>query len=463
MPLPTDDGSLGPDVGSGRPLPRRSVRSTGRPWLDRAIVASALFVGLPLVGLAGMVVADNVPDRWVMDRLFEGVSTGSLDAEDYGVGIAGGRVDEFTECIAITVLVGDADGVGTLESAIRAPTLGKCSEAVPRIVGWAEGEGLRRNYDYYRYWHGHGLVLRPSVALFGVAATRLLAAAALVVSVLALARATSRRLGLPAAVALVGPLVASTDFVDLPSVLPHALSMTLLLGTAAFVVDRPPRSTWALLAVAAASGAAFVYVDLFPLPSAAWTMFVVAAGIGAVALPAAPLLGRMALAGGGWILGYAWMWFTKWVFAAMVVGVDTVRSVIRYQIELRLDGEQASVEDRVFASIERNVEEWWNQPLTWLVAATAVVAVAASVIRIRRSGASGEWPVRAVLALPAAIPFVWYEVLSNHSQVHAWLTYRSVAVALGVVVMAATARRPAEAVRDTGPEGRAAHEAGRVA
>ena len=44
---------------------------------------------------------------------------------------------------------------------------------------------------------------------------------------------------------------------------------------------------------------------------------------------------------------------------------------------------------------------------------------------------------RLVLIVPAVLPLLWWEVMSNHSQVHAWFTYRSIAFALGLVATVA--------------------------
>src|SRR5258705_1280543 len=43
----------------------------------------------------------------------------------------------------------------------------------------------------------------------------------------------------------------------------------------------------------------------------------------------------------------------------------------------------------------------------------------------------------AVLVAPAMIPFVWFEALSNHTQIHTWFTYRPVASSIGIVISAA--------------------------
>ena len=42
----------------------------------------------------------------------------------------------------------------------------------------------------------------------------------------------------------------------------------------------------------------------------------------------------------------------------------------------------------------------------------------------------------AIAATPALLPFVWFEIASNHSQIHYWFTYRSIPIALGVALLA---------------------------
>ena len=45
----------------------------------------------------------------------------------------------------------------------------------------------------------------------------------------------------------------------------------------------------------------------------------------------------------GWVAGLAWMWVSKWVIAAAVVGVDAVVDDVRSQIEFRLSGDYEGV------------------------------------------------------------------------------------------------------------------------
>ena len=43
----------------------------------------------------------------------------------------------------------------------------------------------------------------------------------------------------------------------------------------------------------------------------------------------------------------------------------------------------------------------------------------------------------ALLSSPLLIPFVWFETLSNHTQIHTWITYRPLGSCFGILIAAA--------------------------
>jgi hypothetical protein len=85
-----------------------------------------------------------------------------------------------------------------------------------------------------------------------------------------------------------------------------------------------------------------------------------------------------------------------------------------------------------------NASVWWRQPLAGAIV-VALIVVFAAVWRRRGRWApqSERWVDRLIIASPAVIPLVWYELLKNHSQVHVWFTYRSIPLVIGIVAAAA--------------------------
>ena len=404
-----------------------------------------LLIGIPLVGLLLVVLADLVPDRLIVDQLVVALRNGGLPREDYGTGWTGHRVDQFTDCLGLTIGLGDLPGTNVLSSAIESPTLGKCTSAVPRLEGYQAGDGLSRSYEYYRYWHGYAVPIRPLVASVGLRGTRILTAAVLVVGILGFARSLAQRHGPVAPIVLFAPLVLSTDFADLQASLPHAYGVVAILGTCwlAYVVVVSGATLWRAAVVSGFSGAVVVYTDILTTAPAGWALCIFVVALAASTVATGPRLAAFAgTSAVSWIIGYGWMWFTKWVLAAAIYGYDEVRKTIGANVSNRLDGEYVDIEEGVFATTRLNVSQWWAQPLSGAVLIAIVAVIIVVWVRRIRNDSGDEHRVldRLILSLAAVIPIVWYETLRNHSQVHFWFTYRAVSLVIGIIAAAVVAR-----------------------
>jgi hypothetical protein len=400
-----------------------------------------LVIGLPLLALALVVLADLIPDRHVAYRLRDAIVTGQLTAESYSVGYSGSQVDGFSECKRLTVGLGAPDGMGAFESAVRSPTLSSCELAVPKILAWADGEVLERSDYYFRYWNGSTVALRPSVAAVGLGGTRILAAALLAGVLFAWAKGVQRQIGWLAPSMFVASIVLTTDFIDLPGALVQAIGMIVTFGVGAVIVWRlhSEASPETYAAAAFAAGATAQFFGDLTNPDAAWAVAVTSTAVVAVGTGRlGPAALRVGAASVGWIAGFAWIWFSKWVIAAIVIGYDTVRLVVTGKAEERLGGEVDGSAAGIGAGLTAALDQWWAQPLMPLVVlGLGTVAVAALV---RGGDLSRTWQFRVLLGAAALIPPIWHAVMRNHTAVHFWFTYRSFAVAFGIVLLAATAR-----------------------
>jgi hypothetical protein len=406
-------------------------------WLAGAALA------MPIVALLLVVIADLVPDRWVMDHLFEATMSGALDTESYDRGYAGGLVDGFSECKRITVGLGDPVGRSTLESAVMSPTLGACDVAVPKIEGWAAGEGLSRSYDYARYWNGSAVVFRPLMALVGVTASRVIAGAAVAAATALYWLAARRRLGGTAAAIVTLTMALTVDFIDLPGALLHSLAWTVALLSAAVIMLLPTDSSngavaWWMFVM----GGIFLFLADFTNPELAWALAVASVAFGVrPGRPARESLQRVVLAAGAWIAGFAWLWVAKWCIYAAVAGFDRAWDDVTGQIETRLDGVVGDATPTAWDALDRVWSAWWDAPLTSIVIPVFLVVTAVLVVRFR----TPEIGLldRAVMAAPAALPLLWYVLVRNHTYLHFWFVYRSLAVVAAVVLGACLVGRSA--------------------
>jgi hypothetical protein len=398
---------------------------------------------MPLLALALVVGVEVAPDGPVIRAMYEAVRDGSLESDSYQVGYTGGTLDGHSECKRMSVGLGAPPDMNAFESAVRSPTLGSCEVAVPKLMAWAQGEQLSRSYDYYRYWHGSSVLLRPSVVFFGVDGTRLLAAASLVIVTVWLARLLAGAAGRAAAAVFLTPLLLTTDFLDLPGALVHAIGMIVAIGAAALLLRflRPDSSTELFAAAGFAAGGTFLFFADLTNPDAAWALAATSAAVVAVAdTRSGTALRRVVATSVGWIAGSVWLWAAKWLVASLVLGFGTVLDVVRFQTEERLAGDADGLGDSQFDGLRQAWGQWWDNPLTGLVVAALLVVTAVVVWRRRDLGET--WPRRLIVAVPAVIPLVWHAVMRQHTFVHGWFTHRSLAVAFGILLLALTARVP---------------------
>lgn len=399
-----------------------------------------ILVVASVLGVMGLAQGEAIPDRRVAEQLQSAVNDGLVTATAQEPTRHGNISDHFTECIALSVGLGEESDAGLFETLAENPHLGPCDRLVPAMHAFEASGSLPIGVSYLRYWHGYSALTRPLVVIFGVDGLRMLAFLALVASIALLGVAVSRVAGFVAASGLLMPLVATSDLLDLP----QSASQTLALSTAflgalvTIEVVRRRLSGERVWFVSLVGGVAFVYIDLLTVVPGAWILpaavVMLVARVSGQAAKQTLLLGITS--GLGWIVGYLGMWTGKWVFSAIVLGGDRVIDDVRDTIGRRMSGDSTLVDDTFGSAIRANFDRWLDQPLTrtvlWISLAIVIGVTAAAV---RRDG----WRTQAVVgaaALPALVPLIWYEVASNHSQIHEWFTYRSLPIALGVVLLA---------------------------
>ena len=101
----------------------------------------------------------------------------------------------------------------------------------------------------------------------------------------------------------------------------------------------------------------------------------------------------------------------------------------------RLQGEYVSVYPEIGTAIQRNLVHWLDRPLGMVVVFAGLCAIAVMVFKGLRSK-NLQLSSLIILLSPMLIPLVWFEVLSNHSQIHFSITYKSLGLTLGIVLFA---------------------------
>jgi hypothetical protein len=433
-----------------------------RPFGRRLAELFVVLVAVQVLFFALLVAAQLVPDDPIVTNLNEAVEDGIYGPNGRPDNM-GSTSTSFDECVAVGTGLGRPD-LNPFERAARMPRIGNCATGPDDLARLAAGEQPANVSEYFRYWAGWTVLSRPTLALWGIDALRRVAGALLVVSAAAFLVTVGRRTTKVYALALVAPLLLASNVLATPST---SLNQTITLS-AAFLSPTLVAigSAWGGrgLVIGAVIGAAvYNYVDLMLVPAIPW-MLCTAAAVAITFVRTGTLRAaseRGAAVAIVWPLAFAFTWATRWALAIVLLGWGHATSVIRDKIEFRLGGESTAVRPGLGPSTQRNLEYWLTEISTaWAVLLTAIVVVVVAVVVAYRRFGPSRISLFALLALPACLAFVWYELVRNHSQIHPGKAHMSIPVALGVVVAAAlfaaadVGRRdlpPAAAGADAGP------------
>jgi hypothetical protein len=423
-------------------------------WVRRGTRLAALVLVLQLVFLALLVVGAAVPDERIVDHLNSDVRKGAYGPSGQPDG-QGGRATTYTDCVAAGTGLGLPDA-SVFERAIRMPRLLSCSGGDRQIRALHEGERPDRLQEYFRYWAGYTVLTRPVLALGGMDGVRLVAGGLFGLALLAMTMMVSRALGCWYTVALLFPLLLSSNVLSVPAnAFSHAISLATIFGGLALSTWAARQPGWSVLWTVALSASVFNFVDLLTTPTIplALTAAVTAAiAYRRTAVPRDALVMGVAVSV-VWTSAYVLTWVSRWLITAVFLGWSHTMGVVTHTAKFRIDGDFRSVSHTFGAAVLKNGRTWLAVPVTpeFVLVVSAVAICAALGFGIRRFGTE-RLLVAAILGAPSLIAVVWMLVLSNHSQIHDIFVYRNVPTSLGIAVagclVASTAGAKSRVTRD---------------
>ena len=408
-----------------------------RASVRAVVLVVAGFVGLQLVFFALLVGAESVPDQAIAKHVVLDVRRGTFGPPAVPDRM-GGTSDTFTECVVAVTGVGGADANAVRRAGVM-PRLPSCPTGATGLERIAQGQPSGQDGYYFRYWAGYAPLTRPLLANYGMEGVRVVSGALLLGALVLAGSAVSRSTSRLAALGLFAPLVLSTNLASTPSTSSsQALAIATYLFGAALVAWAARRSLVAGLVAVGFAGALFCYVDLLTTPAIGWALSsAVLAGVTWTRTRALrPALLGVLGAGLVWPVSFALTWVSRWVLAVPFVGYDHVVREVSQVISFRTEGAYEGVGTQLGAASRTNLHYWLDHvPTAHAVLWVGLLVVAVGVLLSLRRGAHGLLGT-GIVALPAlCVPF-WYEVLRNHSQIHAFFVYRCVPAALGVLLFA---------------------------
>lgn len=126
-------------------------------------------------------------------------------------------------------------------------------------------------------------------------------------------------------------------------------------------------------------------------------------------------------AGVAWLVGYAGTWVSKWLISSLVLHKNVISDAI-VQILFRTEGDKEYPVNH-WLTIVANLKLMFTPNYIALLIILVSVFVVSQMLLKKWSCLQIKWE----LLIVSILPFVWYLVLANHSQIHAWFTYRLLA------------------------------------
>lgn len=299
---------------------------------------------------------------------------------------------------------------------------------------FAAAAGVKPNTDYTRYWHGSMIILRPLLTVLDIKGIRLFGGIALILLTGALCLALYRKKCAAAAVILVVSLMAVQSWY-VPFSVEYTISYAIMLAAGLLFVKNEA-DNGALVILSAAVGTVTAFADF--LTTETITVFVPLLLVFFLRMKsgkAEKLKENLILSikcAAVWLVAYALTFASKWLLASAVTGENAFKAALS-AAETRTVGEtgESDIFTQIIMSIGANLSALFVTDKRISAAAIIIGLAIYAVVLVVLAKAVRFKPDKDKLVLflsIGAIPLARYALLSNHSYLHSFFTYRALMI-----------------------------------
>ncbi len=412
-----------------------------REYKARGLVYVVLFCALIAAFILSLAASLTlVDDKAIEARLRQSLASGVFNAAEYPVspyGDNGHRYDMFSECVAFSIGHGESDrnvfSRLIASNFVAEPgTITRTNYRACLALKTALDSGdLKANANYFRFWHGYQVYMRPMLAHLGLDGMRSANLLILYGAILFFAFSLAPLVGGWGVAWIVAALALTGDYFTMPLVTVHALPTAWIFFsvglTARMLAAAPPIREAVPLFVFAAGAVANFLSFLFNPPLAPTLIAFVALahaawrGEGVGWRTQARALGLAFI----WFAGFFLAWLAKWALAAIVLGQDFVLQ----DVIVSASGAHYA------ASLDAKAHLLLGPTLALLfepnagifrifLPAAVISAILLYARKIRSGGAAPSLVQWIALQSPILIAIAWVEKFAIHSLEHRLLTVR---------------------------------------
>lgn len=285
------------------------------------------------------------------------------------------------------------------------------------------------NTEYTRYWFGIESLLRPMLMFFNYQTIRYINVFILFGLFFAAIYKITKKLGLKYAIAF-GISVMLIGFIIVPMSLQYMPVASIMLISVIVIISLYGKKSFnkKLPYIFLCIGAITAFMDLLTYP-------IITLGIPLIIVMLLKmkyekltlkeyiiLFLKMSII---WAISYGMTYFVKWLIASVILNKNVITDAIN-QFLFRADASGSNNTNKLEV-IGKNFSIYFNNIVLTVLVIYLIIYVL-NLIKHMDKKINKMYIIP--LTLVSLLPYVWYIILSNHSDIHSWMTYKIQAVTL---------------------------------
>ncbi len=300
-------------------------------------------------------------------------------------------------------------------------------------------ETATANVDYFRYWHGSMVLLRPLLCVFSIEQIRIVLGIILAILTILLCimlwKSAHRELIFMYIFALI-----SVNIWMLSLCVEYVTTFLVMSIICMLVVRESKKEQSNYLPLFVISGVLTCFFDFLTTETITFTvpiLFIIIFRLkGDKLCRLKEEFIHILKCGLAWLISYAMMFAAKWGIAMAVLGKTAFASAMK-QAEYRLNGEivlegsgaEATFFQKIYYGLCRNLGCLFNSGVetkgsTLVLISIGIVMLVAAIIYLLH-GKSTNYSFILLAVLIGLIPYIRYMCINNHSYIHFFFTYRA--------------------------------------
>lgn len=393
-----------------------------------------IFVVFILLFSASMVFTYALPNNRIRVNIEKSIELLEKDGAPFYTNYDGATLDAFTDSIMLNQSIDVAENEG-IEITNRAfSNYFNSEDDTPQVTNLKNFyNGNIKLSHYERYWHGYVTILRPLLMIFDYAGIRQLNVIIVFMLLVITSILISKKIGIKYAMAFAISIILMNVFI-IPMAMQYMnIYIITLLGIIVILLQKDEKLKSNLPIIFLIIGMLTAFFDLLTYPLLTLGMPLVVAAIRINKKDEQLTIKKLALIFIKicflWTIGYGMTYVSKWILTSIVIGENIIpQAIAQFMFRTGANQELSKIE-----VIIKNFRNYYTRPA---IACAIVFVVVWVYLIIKHRKTRVNFKNIILLIIIAVMPYAWYVLLSNHSNIHAWFTYRIQAIALFAILSA---------------------------